>query len=308
VTDPDGDATTTGGLRAADRQLLGLQPDPDDRTRLSMVILPHLCRLDGRFYGGAAVAAALAASEAATGRPALWSSTQLVATAELGERVDVVVDVVAAGRSVDQVHVRGLVGDRLLFNAVGATATGRSDGLHGTGPVMPRVPPPDDCEEWGMRRRAAAGDVDMAAFGGDGRVIGHHLVTDYREAPLLDTDDGRSDAIGRLLFWARLTGDAAPMPATSTPATLAFVADVVPLAVARACGVEGAGTSLDNSLRLGEPADTEWVLLELLAHVAVGGYGHGDALVWSPDGRLLATGSQSARIFSLDDFARRRAG
>jgi acyl-CoA thioesterase II len=88
---------------------------------------------------------------------------------------------------------------------------------------------------------------------------------------------------------------------------LGFLADMVPIACARACGVAGAGTSLDNSLRIGEPADAEWVLMELDAHVAVGGYGHGHVHLWSPDGRLLATGSQSARLFSIDDFARRRA-
>jgi acyl-CoA thioesterase len=300
VSDPDLDVPGAG-LRAVDQQLLGLQPDPDDPTQLSMVVLPHLCRLDGRFYGGAAVAAALAASEAVTGRPALWSSTQLVATCDLGDEVRIAVDVVAGGRSVDQVHVRGTVNDRLLFNAVGATATGHTDGLHGTGPVMPSVPEPDACDEWAVRRRVA-----LDGLAAEGPAIGHHLVTDYREVPA-DADANAPGPMGRLLFWARLAGEHFPVPSTSSPATMAFLADVVPLAVARACGVEGAGTSLDNSLRVGEPADTEWVLLELIAHVTVGGYGHGDALVWSPDGRLLATASQSARIFSLDDFARRRA-
>ena len=92
-----------------------------------------------------------------------------------------------------------------------------------------------------------------------------------------------------------------------TPAVLGFLADMVPLAVCRACGVEGAGTSLDNSLRIGEPGDSEWVLLELDAHLAVGGFGHGHVHVWSPDGRMLATGTQSARLFSVADFMERRA-
>ena len=74
------------------------------------------------------------------------------------------------------------------------------------------------------------------------------------------------------------------------------------------CGVEGAGTSLDNSLRLGEPADSEWVLLDLDAHVAVGGYGHGQVHLWAPDGRMLATGTQSARLFSFESFLTKRDG
>ena len=115
-----------GGLREIDRRLLGLVPDPSDAGVLWFDLVPHLCRTDGRFYGGAALAVALAAAEAVSGRPALWSSTQLVATAAHGERVRVEARIVAAGRLVDQVQVRGTVGDRLLFTAVGSTAS-RSD-------------------------------------------------------------------------------------------------------------------------------------------------------------------------------------
>ena len=97
----------------ATRSLLGLEAHPDDPSVLSFLVVPHLCRTDGRFYGGAALAVALAASEAVTGRPALWSSTQLVATADLGSRVRVDVEVVAAGRSVSQVNVRGTVDGQL---------------------------------------------------------------------------------------------------------------------------------------------------------------------------------------------------
>jgi hypothetical protein len=165
-----------GGLRAIDRQLLGLAADPAEPGVLWFDLVPHLCRTDGRFYGGAALAVALAAGEAVTGRPALWSSTQLVATATQGERVRV------------------------------------------------------------------------------------------------DT-----------------------------------LADLVPLAICRACGVDGAGTSLDNSLRVGEPGDSDWVLLELDGHSAVGGYGHGHVHCWSQDGRLLATGTQSARLATAAEMLARRA-
>lgn len=41
--------------------------------------------------------------------------------------------------------------------------------------------------------------------------------------------------------------------------------------------------------------------------MAVGGFGHGRVTLWSPDGRILAVGSQTARLFSFDDFAGGRA-
>ena len=59
-------------------------------------------------------------------------------------------------------------------------------------------------------------------------------------------------------MWSRFK-DGRPM----TRAGIAFCADMVPLAVARAAGKLGAGTSLDNSLRFGHITETEWVLLEM---------------------------------------------
>jgi acyl-CoA thioesterase len=284
--------------RPLDRALLGLEPDPDDPRTWSFVVTPELSRTDGRFYGGAALAAALTASEIVTGRAALWSTTQLVATADRGERIRLAVDVVASGRSVDQVHVRGLVGERLVFNAVGATATPRTGAVAGSGQVMPAVPRPEDCDDWhGILRSQIGGDGASPSVGAP--TVGHHLVSEYRAAPLLDPF---TDRPGHLALWARLTSDLVSAPTVMSPAAIGFVADMVPIAVCRACGVEGAGTSLDNSLRMGHPVETEWVLLELDAHVAVGGFGHGHVHVWSPDGVMLATGTQSARLFSFSDF------
>ena len=60
------------------------------------------------------------------------------------------------------------------------------------------------------------------------------------------------------------------------------------------------GTSLDNSIRVGEFVDTEWVLLDLRPHLAAGDYGHGTVHVWSEDRRLLATASQTASMMRFD--------
>lgn len=298
---PDDGMSAIDRVRPFDRALLGLEPHPDDPNALSFVIEPRLCRVDGRFYGGAALAAALAASEAATGRQALWSSTQLVAVAALGERIRIDVEHLASGRTADQVQVRGTIGDRVIFNAVGAAATPDPAGMHGAGQRMPRVPPPEDCDRWGVSRQMAA---DRAREP-DRPVVGHHLVSEHRDAPLLEHDAQRP---GRMTVWTRFTGDLQTDFSHMSPAGVGFVADLVPLAASRACGVNGAGTSLDNSLRIGEPVDSEWVLLDVDAHVTVGGFGHGHVYVWSPDGRMLATGTQSARLFSLEDFMRKQSG
>ena len=96
-------------------------------------------------------------------------------------------------------------------------------------------------------------------------------------------------------MWMRMR-DGEPL----TPARLAFIADMVPVSVMRACGLTGAGTSLDNTLRVGPIVETEWVLLDLRPHFAHGGYGHGDAFLWSESGVLMATGSQSSTMLLFD--------
>ena len=283
-------------MRAIDAELLGVDEGADGS--LSFPVVEHLCRTDGRFYGGAALAASIAASEHITGRTALWSTTQLIGTAALGEVISLQTEVLASGRSVDQTTVRGVVGDRIVFNAVGGASTPMETGMSGTGQVMPRVPPPEDCGRWG----GPSGEGQRAFMAPP--AVGHHLVSEHRHAELLEPDPTRP---GHMALWARLAGDRAPASTDLTPAVLGFLADMVPIAVSKGCGVAGAGTSLDNSLRLGEPADSEWVLLDLDAHVAVGGYGHGQVHLWSPDGRMLATGTQSCRLFSFDSFLEKRA-
>jgi acyl-CoA thioesterase-2 len=104
--------------------------------------------------------------------------------------------------------------------------------------------------------------------------------------------DGTQRPSGQRAMWARVTGEQA-----TTAAKLGFLADMgVAHAICDAAGVAGAGTSLDNSLRVGRLVDTEWVLLDVHGIVAEGGYGHGLVHLWSPDGALLATGSQSVKL------------
>jgi acyl-CoA thioesterase len=81
---------------------------------------------------------------------------------------------------------------------------------------------------------------------------------------------------------------------------MAYLADMVPLSIARAVRRAGGGSSIDNTMRFAGSGAEEWVLLELDPHLASGGYGHGGVLVWSPEGQLLATGGQTASLLLFD--------
>lgn len=264
-------------MRATD--LLGLEAT-DDLTRTTYVLAPHLARTDGALYGGTALGASLQAFEMATDRPALWATTQFSASAPTGVRIDQTVEVLAEGHNVAQVRLSAWTGDRLLYSALGATAHPRSGAageVAGTGPVMPEVPSP----EAGTAR----------AWHAESPEAGFAMVSDFRQVPYPPDPGTGDERPGRVAMWARLRGET-----RNTPASVAFLADMVPLAIMHATGVPGAGTSLDNTLRVGRLVESEWVLLDLHGHVAHGGYGHGLVHVWSSDGVLMATGSQTSPL------------
>jgi acyl-CoA thioesterase len=75
---------------------------------------------------------------------------------------------------------------------------------------------------------------------------------------------------------------------------------MVPLSVAHGVGVVAGGISLDNTIRIGASVPTEWVLVDLRAPPGDRRLRPRIAHVWSPEGRLLATASQSASMFQFD--------
>jgi acyl-CoA thioesterase len=271
--------------RPVDLSALGLKFDEGYHTG-RFELIPRVARHDGGLYGGTAIAASVVAMEAATQRGALWITTQYIATARLGDTIECTTEVMATGRNVSQVQVVGRSGDRVLFLSVGSTAIPREGGLEGQYQFMPAATPPEETE---------------AMVFGFGRADGFRGFTEqveYRLASEVKPHDGTPP----LLMWARLDAGRAV-----SPATISFMADMVPGAIARAAGLVGGGTSLDNSLRFGRiPDGQEWILLELRGQMAVGAHAHGSVKVWTRDGVLVAVGGQSANMMRMvhpDDVA-----
>ncbi|HEV7722153.1 MAG TPA: thioesterase family protein [Iamia sp.] len=255
-------------------------PTPGSRT---FELTPGLARFDGILYGGTGAAASVLAMEAATQRDALWVVTQFVAPAHVGETIDVGVDELALGGRIAQLQVRAHVGDRMVFTALGATARPRPEGLTGQYLPMPAVSPPDDC-----------GPVPFGPSSMRDAEMGSSRRLEYRAARFV----GEAPP-GALALWARVRGID-----ELTRAGVAYLADMVPPAVARAAGRVGGGFSLDNALRFADVPPAEWVLLDLRGELATNGYGHGRLTAWTPDGILVATGSQTAsmvHLFAPDD-------
>ncbi len=245
-----------------------------DRQSGSFLLGSGLVRHDGALYGGTGLAVSVAAMEAATGRDALWASTQFVSQPAMGATIAWTVETLALGKRAAQLSVRATCDGAVAFAALGSTGIAVTDGLTGIYARMPRVSDPDGAP----LRVQAMPDVSFPDS--------WTLLIEMREAEVLDPDGPA------VAMWARFR-DGRPF----TPAAIGFVADFVPLGVARAAGKMGAGASLDNSMRFrGGAADAAWVLLELRGDFAQGGFGHGTVRVWEPGGTLLAAGSQSASM------------
>jgi acyl-CoA thioesterase II len=253
----------------------------EPRTHSSFLLQPPLLRHDGALYGGTAIAASVMAMEAATDRDVQWITTQFVRPAQNGETIDLQADVLASGRRTAQVRVTATVGEAVVFTSIGSTGTRIDNGLTGQFERMPSIGGPGDATDSWQGHTRMGQIPDDPTF---------RRAVEYRHAPM-------PEGPGPVLMWARFTDDG-PM----TPAGLAFVADMVPVAIARGAGKLGAGTSLDNSMRFGAVPEVEWVLLELHGNLAAGGYGHGLVRVWAEDGTYLAIGSQTASmVYVFDD-------
>jgi acyl-CoA thioesterase len=217
--------------------------------------------------------------EAATQRDVLWCSTQFVSQPFLGDLVTWEVERLAVGKRAAQLLVRASANDRTAFVAIGSTGVPTDDGLTGQYVPMPDVSAPD---------ASPAHVSGMPAEPSEDSWTKH---IEMRAAEL------RGEVRPTVGFWARRRDGG-----VVTPAVLAFIADMVPVAVARAAGKMGAGSSLDNSMRFkGGVADTDWVLIELHGELANGGFGHGSLRVWTEHGELIATGSQTASMRFLFD-------
>jgi len=269
--------------RRGDLDLIPITFAPDGLSG-QFVIERRNCRPDGALYGGCAIAAAVTAMEVATDSPILWATTQFIASPLAGTTITLQTTIHAAGKRIKQLHVNGVdETGKVMFSTMGSTAIARENGIEGQFQSMPNVPGPDEAEGFFFGPPGMA-EIKIDFFAS---LVEHRSVQ-------LRVDEER--AKGAMAMWARLSTHEPP-----TPAGVAFLADMAPISIASGMGKRGGGISLDNSMRFGPPATSEWVLLEVHGNLAVGGYGHCTIHVWSEDGVLVATGGQTSNVLHIFD-------
>ena len=225
-------------------------------------------------FGGVGLGAAIEAMERTLDRPTIWATAQYTSFARLGSVVDFDVHEINTGNSLTQARVIAHIHDQeiLIVSAALGKRTGPSDQWLKAQPA----PPPQDCppvRHWRSGSSALALRLEKRLIEGrfpDGN-------------PII----GRGEN-GRLRLWIR-SAEGIPVSA----AFLAVVADTAVEATTHAIGRYGGGNSLDNTIRFGPISQCEWLLCDLEVESIHSGITHTTMKIFSEDGALMATASQS---------------
>lgn len=225
-------------------------------------------------FGGCGLGAAVAAMEAVCERPVVWATAQYLSFAMVGSIMDIDVTVAVAGTRTSQARAVGKVGDReiLTVNAALGSKDLPYDEQYRS---MPQVPVPADCPS----RNQLVDDSESIMTRFDMRLAA---------GTPWDRFDGTKLADGRSALWVRMPD------VDMSAAALAILGDYVPFGISQSQGNWVPSNSLDNTIRVQRLVPTEWVLCDVRIDGIHTGFGHGSVYLWSSDGTLLATASQSA--------------
>jgi acyl-CoA thioesterase len=239
----------------------------------SVLIEPFNSNFGGSLYGGAALGAAVEMLESVSGSRVRWATARFLRAPGIGS--ELILSHVAdfAGRHSSHMTVTATHGGQVAFEVTAVVGTGDPvAGLSGQWADMPAIAPPAECP--------AVPDRPERALNAGGQA-------DRRMTRSGNGGQGR----GRSSFWTRLKAGG-----TSTPAGLAWIADSIAAGLIQSVGPLSRVTSLDNTIRYAGAAPSEWVLVDVHAHAAADGYAYGDVHLFSENGTLLATGSQTCVV------------
>jgi acyl-CoA thioesterase II len=259
------------------RTFLGMVQLDGDDLHWRMLVTRQLTTPGDFLFGGCGLGAALVALEAASGRQTVWATAQYLSYALVDEEMEWDVTLAAVGGQVTQGRAVGTVDGREILTVNAALGDDSGLEMGGIWVNPPDVPPPDRCRPRFLPelfRDTIMDSIEVRTARG----------TSFEE---MDGTPGSPDSA----LWARVPGHLTP-----SAATLAIVGDYLSGAVSQPLGRRAMGRSLDNTLRVVRLKPTEWVLCDIRIHALVGGYAQGIGFLWSEDGDLLATASQSTSV------------
>lgn len=235
-------------------------------------VVPRTTGGRGSLFGGVGLAAGVVALEQASGKPVVWATGQYLALTQQPVTLDLEVTLPAIGRNVIQGRVVGHLGDQEIITVLGAAGE-RPDQISGIWCSMPDAPAPEDCDPLDRPREEAT--------------IHDHVEVRLARGMFGFSGHGVPSGDNRTQLWIR-------MPELhNDPGTLAIIADYMPSALGNAFGQVLSCTSIDNTIRIANRTDTDWILCDNHMEFVGNGFGYGHVNMWSEDGILMATASQS---------------
>jgi acyl-CoA thioesterase len=262
------------------KTFFGLERDGESPT-WRMEVVRSLTSGTGALFGGVGLGACIEVMEQLTGRPCVWATAQFLSYAEPPAVVQFDAVEVVRGHKISQArviaHAKSPDGrDTEILTVLGALGHRPLD-LEGQWAVMPDVPGPLESPPRVMLnhhegRISSRLDAKLARGRSPFELDGHPL--------------GENAAL-----WVRV-----PEMLDMSAAALAIIGDFVPFGIGQALGKRAGGNSLDNTLRVAHRVPTEWVLADVRVSAIADGFGHGLVHLWSLDGTLLGTASQSTIV------------
>ncbi len=261
--------------RIGSREFLGLD-QLDNTPSYAMDVAYELCSGRGDLWGGVALAAAMnALSDQLQGMPLVFASAQFLSNKTRAEQLKIDCEIASQSRTVAQGYARGYLDD-VDFLRVAACLGSRNSKEVADAPVPASIPHYDVCD-----------DVDL----GDPRTAMHsHTQLRLAHGMFGVTGQGSPSDVGLLSMWVRM-----PRVVNDIGA-LAILADYMLSGIGNSLGKVAYGVSLDNTIRAAHPVETDWVQCDITMDHIGNGFGYGTAHLFSEDGVLMATASQSVIV------------
>ncbi|MCH9670018.1 MAG: thioesterase family protein [Gammaproteobacteria bacterium] len=255
------------------REFIGLNATSDPDV-WDLPVERAICGGRDSIFGGVALGAAIEVAEARTGRPATWSTCQFLRPAHVGQTVRLRIEVSAQGRAVSHTRVIGVADGKEVF--ISLVSVGERDfPATGVWATKPDVPGPE-----GLPSRY----ILASNKGGFREQIDERAVTDDPNG-IMRTPDGRC------ALWITMPGG---IPACA--GALALIGDEVSTGTSAVMEPDMQAPSIDNTLRIVQPAQCDWVLADVELRAAARGFAHGIVNLWSPTGQLLGIATQTGAL------------
>jgi len=263
------------------RDYLGLQPT-DDPAQWTLELTPRVLTPAGAMHGGAALAAAVEALEATTGRPLVWATAHYLTHAGPTGTLTVGVSIEVEGNQTTQARARLTCGDAEILLAVASLGSRDFPGA-GRWIDPPDVARPHDA----MTRPPSPPGVES--------LLDHYEIR-IATGRARDELDG-SPGPGRTAIWCRMAGG----PRRVGAGDVALVGDLLMLGLSDALGMPCTANSLDHTIRVVERTSTDWILVDITIDAVSDGYGHASARLWSDAGVLIGTATQTLVLRSAGE-------